>query len=105
MPNLTVYYPDEEERNGAKDELAGIAASFGYYTIHESAERGNIRALLGAIIGGEMALVLLPDEGRIAAINELRRLADSSDVDWIARDAFRDIASALVEARNREERD
>lgn len=103
MPNLTVYYPTEEERDGAKDELAAIAARHGYYTVHESQERGNVRELLGAIVGGEMALVLLGDEERIAAINELRRLADSEDVDWIAREAFRNIASALTEARDREE--
>jgi hypothetical protein len=103
MSNLTIYYPDTEERDAAKNGLATIAAKHGYYTIHESQERGNIRELIGAIIGGEMALVLLSDEGRIAAINELRRLADSEGVDWIARDAFRDIASALTEARLRNE--
>lgn len=103
MSNLTVYYPDTEERDAVKDELAAMAARHGYYTVHESQERGNIRELFGAIVGGEMALILLADEERIAAINELRRLADDESVDWIACAAFRNIASALAEARNREE--
>lgn len=103
MPNLTVHYPDAEERDAVKGELAVIAAQHGYYTVHESQHRGSLRQLFGAIVGGEMALVLLADEERIAAINELRRLADSGEVDWIAREAFRNIASALAEARLREE--
>lgn len=102
MPNLTVYYPDAEQRNAIKDKLAAIAASFGYYTVHKSAERGDIQQLLGEIIEGEIALVSLPsDEQRLAAINELMRLADSDEVDWIAQDAFRAIAKALSEARYR----
>lgn len=103
MSNLTVHYPTADERNAVKDALAAIAAQHGYYTVHESQHRGNIRELFGAIVGGEMALVLLADEERLAAINELLRLADSDGVNWIAREAFRNIASALKEAHNREE--
>lgn len=103
MPNLTVYYPDAEQRDATKDMLAALAVDHGLHTIHKSVERGSVRALLGSIVSGEIALVLLGDEQRMAAINELRRLADDETTDWIARDAFRDIADALSEARARNE--
>jgi hypothetical protein len=49
-----------------------------------------------------IALVLLADEERIAAIDALRQQAARLD-DYIASRAFTIIAAALTEARNREE--
>lgn len=103
MAMLTLYYPTTEERDESKNALAELAAEHGYYTVHESKRRGNIRMLLDALIDGELAIILLGDEQRMAAIDELLRLSEDESVNWIARGAFADIAEALKDARRRDE--
>jgi|SRR5690606_7109100 len=108
MPTGSIYFPStwtQDDVNNFMAELAAIAERHGYTTTRgRGAGRGNVRELLGAINGGEMALVLLSDEERGAAITALRELQGTYP-DWIARSAFGVIADALAEAREREEED
>ncbi len=83
-----------------KQELSRTAFERGYVAYR--GKRGSIFEFLAAIVSGEMALVLLGDEERRAAIKELRALMDSRET-LAARDAFRDIANALERAAQREE--
>lgn len=106
MPLASIYFPSatytQDDANALMADLAEVAAGFGYTTVHKSAERGNIRELLESIVGGEMALVLLADEERDAAIKWLQRYAETCE-DYIAAQAFRHIAAVLTKARDRED--
>jgi hypothetical protein len=83
-----------------KRALREMARDYGYPAYR--GKGGSIFALLAAIVGGEIALVRLPDEERRAAIRRLRELARVEE-DYIAADAFRDLADALERAATREE--
>lgn len=90
------------------DELAAIqeiAASHGY-TIGRGrdANKGSRRQLEAAIVKGEVALVLLPDEQRAAAIHWINAnitLIEQSD--WIAAEGLKTIAESLNDAARRED--
>jgi len=83
-----------------KRELSQLAFERGYTAYR--GKRGSIFEFLAAIVGGEIAIVLLADEERSHAIKRLRQL-EKTEKDYIARDAFRDIADALERAERREE--
>lgn len=68
------------------------------------AGKGNPSALIQALDSGELATVLMADEERRAAINELRRHATTLD-DVALADALRDLASQLADAAAAEDDD
>ena len=80
--------------NAFRARLNEIAASHGYIA-HSGPTKGqgNLVELLHAIDGGEMALVLLPDEQRARAIEYLETL----DAEWATS-----IANGLRNAIQRE---
>ena len=103
MPNLSfrVSFSEVAPIRRALNEMAeemGYVARAGY-------DSGG--GLLAAIVGGEVALVLLPDEQRAWAIEYLRgeskRLAGSSVIrDISLAEALEAIANSLAEALARE---
>jgi hypothetical protein len=83
-----------------KRELSKLALERGYAAYR--GKRGSVFEFLSAIVSGEIAVVLLADEERRAAIRRLRELT-KTEADYIAADAFQDIADALERAAEREE--
>ena len=83
-----------------KRELGKLAFERGYTAYR--GKRGSIFEFLAAIVSGKIAIVLLGDEERQYAIKRLRELSESEQ-NYIARDAFVDIANALGRAAQREE--
>lgn len=99
--------PRDQYQDLDKEDMAAIqdiAARHGY-TIGRGlhSDKGSRRQLERAIIKGEVALVLLPDEQRGAA---MRWLFDNIDLiaqqDWIAAEGLKSIAESLEEAIKRE---
>ncbi|RMH17462.1 MAG: hypothetical protein D6698_08310 [Gammaproteobacteria bacterium] len=105
-----VYFPKSkyesiEEIDAFMRELSRIALRYGYSTQRgPKAGGGNILELLEAIVGGEIALVLLPDEQRAEVIPWLLEAADAAGADdrYTVRDALRAIANTLLESLRRE---
>ena len=85
-------------------EIQAIAARHGYTIGRGShADKGSRRQLERAIIKGDVALVLLGDDQRGAA---MRWLFDNLEIiaqqDWIAAEGLKQIAESLEEAIKRE---
>lgn len=103
MAGLGLYLAGmtEEGARQLRADLASIAAHHGYTSERgPTAGDGNPAALLVAIASGEIALVLLADGPRNAAIRRLRELAPSEHP--TVREAFQGIAHALEAAVERE---
>lgn len=104
MAGLGLYLAglDAAEARQLRADLADIAKRHGYTAERgPTAGQGNVATMLVAIASGEVATVLLADEPRAAAIRELRRQAALAD-DHLIREAFGDIANALLESVRRE---
>ena len=85
--------------------LRRIAERHGYLAMRgPHAGKGNPSALIQALDSGELATVLMADEERRAAIDELRRHAATLK-DIALADALRDLASQLADAATAEDDD
>lgn len=103
MAGLGLYLAGltDEEARQLRADLASIAAHHGYTSERgPTAGEGNPAALLVAIASGEIALLLLADGPRNAAIRRLRELAPSEHP--TIREAFHGLANALETAIARE---
>ena len=78
--------------------LRRVAERHGYLAMRgPHAGKGNPSALIQALDSGELATVLMADEERRAAINELRQHATTLEDTALAA-ALRDLASQLADA-------
>lgn len=78
MTTIGLYFRglDKDQTNALVHRLNTLAASHGYIAhAGPTAGQGNLAAMLQAIDGGEVAVVLLPDEQRGIAIRWLREQA------------------------------
>lgn len=107
MAFLTLWVPDSwswttGDIRDFKAAVADIAASHGYSTKRgpDAGKRGNVVEMLTAIVGGELATILLADEQRDYAIRRLRELAPGQDA--ITADAFLSLADQLEAAWQRD---
>ena len=109
MPAFLVHFPDDftrEEVRAVKDELAHLFLEHGYAEPQRfgpgAGERGRLWEGLLAIISGEVALVLLPDEQRSAFIEFCRQTA-AGHPDALVAEAAESVAEALEAAVRREQ--
>jgi hypothetical protein len=104
MASFGLYFRgvSQEEANAIRQRANKIAASYGY-----SAERGpttgegNAAEMLVAIVSGELATVLLPDEQRSMAIRWLDEQSRTVN-DFSLAEALQSIAKQLDAAVQRE---
>jgi hypothetical protein len=99
MPSANIYFPASWTPEGVQEfmaDLADIAAERGFVTVHQSAERGNIRELLESIVAGETLLVLMAPEQQCIALQVLD--AALPTLGTIERDAVGVLASVLRES-------
>lgn len=106
MTSHLLYFRNSRDAKAILARAARIALAFGYVN-HAGPNHGagNVAELLTAIAAGELALVLLPDEQRDYAIDDLSadaQAAESSGDYWRAQ-TYPAIARALDAARQREQ--
>lgn len=106
MTSHLLYFRNTHDAKAILAALAQIALAFGYVN-HAGPKpgAGNVAELLAAIAVGELALVLLPDEQRDYAIDDLAadaaKAAASGDY-WRA-ETYPILSAALAAARQREQ--
>lgn len=106
MTSHLLYFRNNRDAKAILATLAEIALAFGYVNhAGPNPGAGNVAELLAAIASGELALVLLPDEQRDYAIDDLAldaQVAEESGDYWRAQ-TYPVLARALVAARQREQ--
>lgn len=106
MTSYLLYFRNHRDVKAILAALAEIALAFGYINhAGPNPGAGNVAELLAAIANGELALILLPDEQRDYAIDDLNtdaQVAATAGDYWRAQ-TYPALARALAAARQREQ--